>query len=344
MELDLDTFLTAVYCVVDDLYRAEFAPSKPVRRGHKPELSDSEVLTLTALAQWQRGRSERKVVAYAAAHWRAYFPRLLSQSQFNRRARDLCGVLCALGPRVAARVAALAGAPAYEALDGVPVPLMRRCRGDRHRLFAAEASVGRGGSDKDWYDGVELVAAVSPAGAVTGFVLVPAATEERWGAEALLRWRAAPAAPAPTAAELAPVLGPAHRRRGQRTGPTGPIAPRLGAGAPAAGPYLADRGLRGAAWGQHWRAAYGAAVLTPASAAPADPAPRRTARWARGLRQVVESAFQVLTDVLGLKFPRARSPWGLLARIGAKVAAYNLALLVNHACARPAFSLFDPLS
>jgi hypothetical protein len=103
MELDLDTFLTAVYCVVDDLYRSAFAPAKPVRPGAKPELSDSEVLTLMALAQWQPTRAERRVVAYAARHWRAYFPRLLSPSAFNRRARDLWGVLCALGPRVARR-------------------------------------------------------------------------------------------------------------------------------------------------------------------------------------------------------------------------------------------------
>src|SRR5436309_7213792 len=148
MDLDLDTFLTAVYCVVDDLYRAEFAPAKPVRPGHRPELSDSEVLALMALAQWQPRRSEGRFVAYAARHWRAYFPRLLSPSAFNRRARDLAGVLCALGPRVAARLSALAGPSAYEALDGIPVPLMRRCRGNRHRLFAAEAGIGRGGSDK----------------------------------------------------------------------------------------------------------------------------------------------------------------------------------------------------
>src|SRR5438128_4129150 len=265
MELDLDTFLTTVYCVVDDLYRAEFAAAKPARPGPKPALSDSEVLALMALAQWQRGRSERRFVAYAARHWRAYFPRLLERSAFNRRARDLAGVLCALGPRVAARLGALAGPGAYEALDGVPVPLMRRCRGERHRLFAAEAGIGRGGSDKDWYYGVELIAAVDQHGAISGFVLIPASTEERWGAEALLRWRAAPTAPAPTAAELAPVLGPAHRRRGQRLGPTGPIAPRLGAGAPTEAPYLTDRGLRGAAWQRHWRDHLGATVLAGAS-------------------------------------------------------------------------------
>src|SRR5439155_21186115 len=97
MDLDLDTFLTTVYCVVDDLYRAEFAPAKPVRPGPRPRLSDGEVLALAILAQWQRGRSERAFLRYAGRRWRGYFPRLLSQSAFNRRARDLAGVLCALG-------------------------------------------------------------------------------------------------------------------------------------------------------------------------------------------------------------------------------------------------------
>jgi hypothetical protein len=179
---------------------------------------------------------------------------------------------------------------------------------------------------------VELVAAVDQRGAITGFVLIPASTEERWGAEALLRWRAAPAAPAPTAAELAPVPGPAHRRRGQRLGPTGPIAPRLGAGPPAAGPYLTDRGLRGADWPRHRRAHDGATVLAGAT------------RQLRSLRRVVASAFTTLTEVLGLSFPRARSSWGPLARVGAKAAAHNLARFLNHLFARPSFSVFDPLA
>jgi hypothetical protein len=337
MELDPDTVLTAVYCVVDDLYRELFAAAKPARPGPAPRLADSEVLTLMVLAQWQP--SERAFVRYAARHRRGHFPGLVSQSRFNRRARDLWGVLGALGPAVAARLAAARGPGAYQALDGLPVPLVRRCRGDRHRLFADEAGLGRGGSDKDWYYGVKLLAAVDPHGCVSGFVLIPAGTEERWGAEALLRWRAAPAAPAPTAAELAPVLGPAHRRRGRRAGPTGPIGPPAGVGPPAAGPYVADAGLRGAAWAAHWRAAAGAAVLSTADV-PWGPVVRPLA----SLRQGVETAFAALTGPLGLAFPRARSRWGLWARVGAKVAALNLARYLNHLFGRPLLSLPSPLA
>jgi hypothetical protein len=345
MELDLDTFLVAVYCLVDDLYRERFAPLKPARPGRRPELSDGEVLTLLVLAQWQPGRSERAFVRYAAGHWRAYFPRLLSQSALNRRGRDLCGVLCALGPALAQQLGpALRGAAAYEVLDGAPVPLMRCCRGRRHRCFGAEAGFGRGGSDRALFYGVRLLAVVDPAGLITGFVVGPAGTAERWPADALLRWRRAPDAPAPTAAELAAALGPAHGKGGRRQGPSGPLRPRLGAGAPAAGPYLADRGFAGAAWGRHWRQDYGAAVLTRADYAALGPADRRrAARWLSGLRQLVETAFGTLADLLGLSYPRARSDWGLLTRLGAKVAALNLLLAVNHLVGRPAFARFSPL-
>src|SRR5438552_2307601 len=116
MELDPDTVLTAVYVTVDDVYRAQFAPEKPIRPGPKPEVSDSEVLTLAILAQWQANRSERAFLRYARAHWRAYFPRLLNQGQFNRRVRDLWGVLCALGPVVAQQLTEVLGPPAYEVL------------------------------------------------------------------------------------------------------------------------------------------------------------------------------------------------------------------------------------
>lgn len=325
-------------------------------------MSDSEVLTLMLLAQWYPAHLERPFLRYVRSHWQAYFPRVLDQSAFNRRVRDLLGVLCQLGTvEVCARDHELTGSPAYEVLDGVPVPLMRRCRGVRHRLFANEAAIGCGGSDRDWYYGVELLGIVTQAGLISGFVLAPATTEERWQAEALLGWRHDPAAPEPTADRLDPVLGKAHRRQGKRQGPTGPIGPRQAAGRQQGEGYLADGGFRGATWQQHWQADYGAWVLTPADlsepASPPEPAqesegepppPRRKRyrisgkRWLAHLRQVVERTFGLLDAVFGLKFPRARTRWGLYTRVAAKVAAFNLAIHINHLYGRPSFDLFHP--
>src|ERR671937_768015 len=216
--LDLDTFLVAVYCVVDDLYRAELAGTKPTRPGHRPELSDSEVLTLALLAQWQQGRSERAFLRYAQHHWRHYFPRLLSQSAFNRRTRDLGGVLARLGPLVSQHTARVLGLPvSYEVMDSLPVPLVR------------------------------LLGVVNSLGLVSGFVVGPASTADYWLAEAVFRWRLDPQAPRPTPAELDQILGPSHKAGG-RQGPSGPLGPRWGAGRLGPGPMLADLGFRGTGW------------------------------------------------------------------------------------------------
>lgn len=346
MELDLDTFLTAVYVVVDELYQEHLAPHKPVRRGKDAELSDSEVLTLAILCQWQGRRSEAAFLRYAVAHWHSYFPRLVCQEDFNRRARDLGGVLCALGPLIAARLGAvLPAAPRYQVFDGVPVPLMRRCRGDRPKCFDAEAAVGRGGSDDDWYYGVCLLLSVDEAGSITGFVAGPANTGERWLAEALLRWRTDPSAPAPTATQLDHVLAKSKERGGERRGPTGPLGPWLAAGAPATVAYLADLGFAGRHWQRHWQDHSDALVLTKRDFQELGGVVDRKAAASchASFRQVIETTNNFLDQFLGLKFPRARTYWGLITRLAAKVAAANLARYLNHCFGRSPFACFDPL-
>ena len=52
MAIDLDTFLVALYTIVDDLYQQHAAPAKPRRPGPPPVMSDSEVLTLALCRQW----------------------------------------------------------------------------------------------------------------------------------------------------------------------------------------------------------------------------------------------------------------------------------------------------
>jgi hypothetical protein len=335
---DQDTLIVTAYVVVDDIWKERFAAAKGVRRGPKPEVSDSEVLTLALLGQWYKRPSERRFLRYAGRRWGSYFPRLPSQSSFNRRVRELGGALAALGPEVGRQVGELAGAaPAYEAVDATAVPLMRRCRGKRSRLFGEAASFGRGGADRDWYYGVKLLCAVDQSGVVSGFAACRADTEERWLAEAALRWRALPGAPQPTAVELAAVLGPAHRHGGARKGPQAPVWPEEGAGQKSTGLFYADLGYAGRAWRNHWREAYGAEVVTPEGLSP------EAARRLSSLRQSVERVFSILFRHFGLAFPGARTLRGLVARVSAKIAAFNTAVLFNLLHNRPAHAILDPL-
>jgi hypothetical protein len=339
----VDTFLVTVYCLIDDLYRRHAGPVRAHLAGRPGELSESEVLTLAVLAQWQPRGSERQFIAWTATHWRAYFPRLLSQSAFNRRARQLYGVLAQLSGWIRTAVADQVANPrVYEIMDGVSVPLMRRRRGSRHRSFGIEADFGHGGSDRELYYGVKVLAAVDKAGWVTGWVVGPASTEEHWLAEALFTWRQQPGAPPPSAAALAELLGPSHHRGGQRHGPNGPVRGRLSAGQPFAGPTLADLGFQGTAWRTHWQADWGATVLLKSDYA-AGPDQPRAVQWFCGLRQAIETTFSCLESQLRLKFPRARTYWGLLTRLAAKISAYNLAIAVNHLLGRRTYALFNPL-
>lgn len=340
----MDTFLVTVYCVVDDVYRQHAAPVRAHLPGRPGELSDSEVLTLVLLAQWQPSGSERQFVAWAAKHWRTYFPRLLSQSAFNRRARQLYGVLARLSEWIRLAVEdELAGRSAYEIIDGVAVPLMRRCRGRRQRCFGLEADFGHGGSDQELYYGVKLLVAVDQTGFASGWVVGPASTEEHWLAEGLFCWRQRPTAPPPSADLLADVLGPSHRHRGRRAGPSGPVHGRLSAGQPGDGPVLADLGFRGTKWRQHWRADWGTAVLLKSDfAESSDQA--RAVRWFNGLRHAIETTFGCLEGQLRLKYPRARTYWGLLTRLAAKISAYNLAVAFNYLVGRHTYALLNPLA
>ena len=344
MATDVDTFLTTVYCLIDDLYREHAAPIRAHLPGRRGALSDSEVLTLMVVCQWQPSGSERQFVAWAATHWRSYFPRLLSQSAFNRRARQLYGALAQLSGWIRDAIEAELGhVSAYEIMDGVSVPLMRRCRGDRRRCFGAEADFGYGGSDRELYYGVKTLAAVNQMGFVTGWVVGPASTGERWLAEALLRWRCDPSAPPPTAEQLAGVLGPSHRAGGQRFGPRGPLGGRVAAGRAPSVPYLADAGLSGASWRQYWLDQWSAAVLFATDYAP-DPRRQARVRWFNRRRHQIETMFSALEAQFRLKFPRARTYWGLLARLAAKFSAYNVALAFNCLARRNDHALFNPLA
>jgi hypothetical protein len=98
-------------------------------------------------------------------------------------------------------------------------------------------------------------------------------------------------------------------------------------------PIMADSGIRGADWLTHWAAAYDAQVCpTPQQAS------RAERRWWSSARQVVETTLAHLTDNVGLKYPGAHTGWGLLTRVAAKVAAYNLGIVINRLFGRPDFA------
>jgi Transposase DDE domain len=181
--VDLDSFLVSLYVSVDDWWRANH-PSTPRRPGRPALLADSEVLTLAILAQWPRFRSERDFWRFASSHLREYFPKLCSQSQFNRRVR-------ALEPELRALQKALAGnlcdpSAVYRVMDTTLIPAIVRVRASRKGLFLGQATFGRSASKTEWVYGFKVALVVDPDGVVTAFGLAAASSDERPIGEALV--------------------------------------------------------------------------------------------------------------------------------------------------------------
>jgi len=182
--MDLDSFLVSLYVLVDDWWKLEHA-SQPPKTGRPALLSDSEVITLAILAQWPRFRSERDFWRFASSHLRSYFPKLCSQSQFNRRIRALEPQMRLLQLAFARELAEPSAV--YRVMDTTLVPAIVRVRASRKGLFAGQASFGRSASKKtEWVYGFKVALVVDPDGVITAFGLAPAASDERPIGETLI--------------------------------------------------------------------------------------------------------------------------------------------------------------
>ena len=138
--VDVDTFLTTLYVMVDDLCQ-----SHPPKRNPGPEasLSASEVITLAIFARWGRFSSERDFYRYARKRLRDAFPTLPDRSQFNRLVRSCAGLIEEVAVHLALMLDARGTATPYEALDTSAMPVRdAKRRGDGWLAGYAYTSAG----------------------------------------------------------------------------------------------------------------------------------------------------------------------------------------------------------
>jgi hypothetical protein len=81
--------LTIIFVIVDDWYKTDGIQYLKGKPGPRPEFSDSEVITLMLAMDFLPFPSETQFIAYIRANYLSLFPKLVDQSQFNRRGRAL---------------------------------------------------------------------------------------------------------------------------------------------------------------------------------------------------------------------------------------------------------------
>jgi DDE family transposase len=293
MALDLDTFLTAVYTVVDDLYRERLATTLRHRPGPAPTLSDSEVLTLAICAEWGPWDSERGFWRFARRRLDHLFPRLVDQSEFNRRRRALYPALAAIQRAVAERLGA--DLERERLLDTKPIAvLVLKRHDDRGLTFDGQAAVGWCQTKRQWYYGFKLVLALTLGGVIVRYDLVPANVDDREAAAEVLE---------------------------------------------AGCRYWADKGFYGRECQAGWAESDRAAVCAEPPRGTRAAWPRAFAYLAHRLRQPIEVVNAQLQGQFAIERTLAKTLWGLITRVQAKLTAHTLGVYLNVLSGRPPLAL-----
>ncbi len=182
--ITFEDLCTIVYVLIDDWYVAHGKKLLKGKRGRKPKFSDSEVITLLLLMDFLSYPGETQFIAFMRSNYLTLFPDLLDQSQFNRRARSLR----LLVEELRKHWAKLLGVTFHDTfiLDTKPVPVLSYKRSKRHSDFAGSASYGYCASRKMKYFGYKLVMVCTLDSIPAVYDLVPANTDERAGADAVL--------------------------------------------------------------------------------------------------------------------------------------------------------------
>ena len=173
----IEEFIIAVFCCVDDWLKA-ITQEQPIRaKGFAPALSDSEVMTMEIVAEYQGIDADQAIWQYFRRHWLAWFPRLGSRSSFVRQAANLWQYKQRLQQYLATELGAFADN--VHLVDGIPIPLCCVSRAPRCRSFKGVAAYGYCAAKNQFYYGFHGHLLISATGVITGFSLTPANGSER---------------------------------------------------------------------------------------------------------------------------------------------------------------------
>ena len=179
MTADLDTLLTALYVLADDLL-----PRRP-RARRRPKITDAELVCLAVAQILLDIPSERHFLRYALTRLGHLFPYLPKQSGYNKRMR-------ALAPQIVRLLNAIAFcSPSWcdnlRLLDSTPVPVGASRETVKRSEFAGHAAYGYCASHNRYFWGFRLYLLCASDGMPIAFELAPANAPEREVAAEMLR-------------------------------------------------------------------------------------------------------------------------------------------------------------
>jgi hypothetical protein len=184
VSITFSELITIIFVLVDDWYQMNRDRLLKGKAGRKPIFSDSEVMTLMMAHDFLPFPSETQNNEYIRANYIDMFPNLLSQSQMNRRSRSLHPLVEEVRRSRLAQKGILD--QSCFLLDTKPVPVVGYKRSKKGSNFIGNANYGHCASRNMKYFGYKLVLMSTLSGVPVAYDLVPANTDERLAAEAII--------------------------------------------------------------------------------------------------------------------------------------------------------------
>jgi len=175
--MDLDTFIIAVFCWIDEALPQITTGRRLRERGPAPVLDDCEVLTMEVVGAYLGLGQETALFAYFRRHWSHYFPALrqVHRTTWTRQAAHLRQVKERLWQRAVAQVP---HDPDFALVDSLPLPVCQFARAYRCRRFRGEARYGKDTLVRQTFYGFRLHVRLAWPGIITQFSVVPANIHE----------------------------------------------------------------------------------------------------------------------------------------------------------------------
>lgn len=168
--MDLETFITTVFCLTDDYTRVQ--PQKLRPRGPAPTLADSEVLTIVIVGEFLGIATDQGLYRYFRRHHAALFPALtrVHRTTFARQAANLWALKYTLWQH---HTRHLVPDPQLHIIDSAPVPVCRFARAPWCRRLREVAAFGYDAVARQTFYGVRAHLRVAWPGVITGIDLAP---------------------------------------------------------------------------------------------------------------------------------------------------------------------------
>ena len=171
--MDLNTFIVAVFCLIDD--RIEDRALRA--RGPLPRLSDAEVLTLEIVGEFLGLDTDKAIFRYFRRHYGEWFPALgeVHRTTFARQAANLWKVKERLWQEL---LGLTPHDPAFAICDSMPLPACLFARAYRCSRFRGEAAFGKDTLLRQTFYGFRVHARVCWPGVITRISVAPANVHE----------------------------------------------------------------------------------------------------------------------------------------------------------------------